>query len=520
MQDDGAVSRARHAGVGNAHHVFDAGRQQLLGDRQEARLRHAGFRAWTGVCQNEKIVGRHIQIGRVDASGHVGQIVEHHRAASLLEQRRRCRRAFDDRPVGRERTEQRHQTTLRFDGFGSRLDDAAVDVGAFLVGEAFAQRFARDGHAVEVEKRLQFAHHGADAASGVEILHVEFVADGFDGGEHGRRIGQLVEPVQVELDADAAGDGGEVNDAIGRPAQRQQHTRGILDRFLGNDLSRQDVASDEGDCRRARGFCGAQAIGMDGGNGSRARQRHAQRFGNGSHSRCRAHDGATSRRRHQATLDLLDIGLPHAARPVLHPEPAAVGAGADAVILVAARHLRATDELDRGFAGAGRPHELGWHRLVAGAQQHDRIHRLGTDHLFSVHGHEVAELHGVGRQRRLVQRNRRELEGQTASRRDAALHGFHELGEVTVARVEFAERVGDADHRPFQFVGGIAHRLGEGTPHVDGEIAISVVLQAAQKAALTVAAGCLRCVDCLRFLRHCHSPFGRAASGHSMLPPL
>ena len=62
VQHDGAVGGARHARVRDAHHVLDARRQQLLGDRQEARLRHGGGAARAGVLQDEEIVGRDVEL--------------------------------------------------------------------------------------------------------------------------------------------------------------------------------------------------------------------------------------------------------------------------------------------------------------------------------------------------------------------------------------------------------------------------------------------------------------------------
>ena len=76
-------------------------------------------------------------------------------------------------------------------GIGGGLDHAAVDVGALLGRQALAERLAGDGHAVEVQQRLQLAQHGADAAGGEEVLHVEFGADRLHGRQHRRRIGEL-----------------------------------------------------------------------------------------------------------------------------------------------------------------------------------------------------------------------------------------------------------------------------------------------------------------------------------------
>ena len=102
-------------------------------------------------------------------------------------------------------------------------------------------------------------------------------------------------------------------------------------------------------------------------------------------------------------------------------------------------HHRAGDELDRRQVGRGRAHQLRRHGLVAAADQHHRVHRLGADHLLDVHRHEVAEHHagraaGTPRRARSVGNS----SGSAAGREHAALHRLDQLGEVPVAVVEAA----------------------------------------------------------------------------------
>ena len=59
-------------------------------------------------------------------------------------------------------------------------------------------------------------------------------------------------------------------------------------------------------------------------------------------------------------------------------------AGAEAFAAVGHRHHRAGQELHRRHVGRRRAHELGRHRLVAAADQHDGVHRLRADHLLDV----------------------------------------------------------------------------------------------------------------------------------------
>ena len=66
--------------------------------------------------------------------------------------------------------------------------------------QSLAQRFAGHGQAVEMQQRLQFAQHGADAAGGEQILHV-MLAGRLQIDQHRRLIGELVEALERHLDA-------------------------------------------------------------------------------------------------------------------------------------------------------------------------------------------------------------------------------------------------------------------------------------------------------------------------------
>src|SRR5581483_2534080 len=81
---------------------------------------------------------------------------------------------------------------------------------------------------------------------------------------------------------------------------------------------------------------------------------------------------------------------------------------------------------------------------------------------------------------------------QPARRRHAALHRVEQLGKMTVAGIEARVRIGDADHGPGELVRRVAHRAGEGAAHVDGEVSVAVVLQAAQETALWVVVAAAR----------------------------
>ena len=89
---------------------------------------------------------------------------------------------------------------------------------------------------------LQLAQQRAHAAGGVEVLHVA-LADRLEVDQHRRLVGDLVEARERDLDAEPAGDRGQVDDGVGRAADRHQHPDRVLDRLLGDDLARRDPLS-------------------------------------------------------------------------------------------------------------------------------------------------------------------------------------------------------------------------------------------------------------------------------------
>ena len=143
---------------------------------------------------------------------------------------------------------------------------------------------------------------------------------------------------------------------------------------------------------RAGRLGGAQAVGMDGRNRGRAGQDHAERLGDAGHGAGRAHHGAGAGGGGEPAFDLSDLGRVDLAGAIARPEAAAIGAGAEALAAMAPGHHRPGHQLDRRQVGRDGAHELRRHGLVAAAHQHDRVHRLGADHLLGVHRHQVAEL--------------------------------------------------------------------------------------------------------------------------------
>ena len=88
----------------------------------------------------------------------------------------------------------------------------------------------------------------------------------------------------------------------------------------------------------------------------------------------------------------------------------------------------------------------------------------------------------VGDEKHLAERDGGEFDRQRAGGEHAALHRLEQFGEMPVAIVEAGRRIGDADHRLFQHVAGIAHRLRERAPQITRKIAVAVIGEAVRDA--------------------------------------
>ncbi len=187
---------------------------------------------------------------------------------------------------------------------------------------------------------------------------------------------------------------------------------------------------------------------VGGGDVGAAGQGHAQRLGQAGHGAGGAHHHAVAVAAVHRALDLdkLLLGQPPGAAHI--PEAEHIGARADLLAVPAALEHRPARDHDRRDIGAGRAHQLGRRGLIAAAQQHHAIDRVGLDHLLHVHGHQVAVEHGGGLDQHLAERDRGELQRQAAGLPDAALDRLGDDPQVGVAVGQLAPGVADADHRP------------------------------------------------------------------------
>ena len=147
------------------------------------------------------------------------------------------------------------------------------------------------------------------------------IAGGFQIDQHRHRAADRVEFLQIDAQAGAAGDRREMDEPVGRAADRLQHHHGIAEGGLGEQFARLQSALGQRDSLLAAGFGGADAVGMGRRDRARARQRDAKRLDEAAHGAGRAHDHAGALRRREPAAQNLDLGLVDGAGTVLAPEP-------------------------------------------------------------------------------------------------------------------------------------------------------------------------------------------------------
>ena len=145
------------------------------------------------------------------------------------------------------------------------------------------------------------------------------------------------------------------------------------------------------------------------------------------------------------TFELAPVFFGDAARAHLVPVEPYVRAGAEFLVAPPPFEHRAASDHDGRQIGAGGAHELRGGGLIAAAQQHDAVERIGADRLLDVHRHQVAEHHRRRPHERLAERDGGELERESARRPDAALDGLGYLAQVRVAVGQLTPGVTNAD---------------------------------------------------------------------------
>ncbi len=478
VQHHGAAGGATHARVRYPYHVAHPGGRQLAGNGQRAGLRHAGGRR-TAVAQHQHVVRRDRQRRVVDACRQIGGRLEHQRRPAVAQQGRGGGRALEDRPVGcqraaqygerprwtdrlTERTDYRSRSARRAGvgplplrggrgraaaGWGTGVPGGArganrcnaarcrldcVRVRAATYGELLAQRQAAHTRGVEPQQRAQLGEHRGHAAGTMQVLQPQ-VAAGLAVDQQRYPPRGRLEGGQGKRNAGTAGNCEQMDDGVGGAADRQQGGDGIGERCRRKQVSGAHRGLRQGGGAAARGRGVPQARPGTGRRGGTARQHHAQRFGQAGHGGSGPHHHARATGGAQFLLHVAERRVIQLTGAVPLPVGAAVGAGAEPGAAPGTGAHWAGHHRHRRHVRRCRGHQLRRYGLVAAAEQHRRIHRVGGERLLGLHRQQVAVQHRSGRDQDLAQREGRQGERQRAPLQHAAPRRSHQRRHVAVA---------------------------------------------------------------------------------------
>ena len=245
--DDGAEGRAAHARVRDAHHVLDPLRAAACAGSAGSPppacpARPSGRRCAAPARRRRRRRGRGRRCARVMSSTEF----EHHRAAGVLQQ---LRTAADCLMIGAARAEiaaqHRHARPAASAG-GARADDV---LRGSCVGPAPLRRraCARRRSAPTVERSARSRRAAAARRRRRGNAPCSASPEGLRSTSTGTSRPIRSNSSRSTVEAGAAGDGGEMDDAVGRAADRLQHDHGVAER-----RGRQDFARRGGRRRRHR----------------------------------------------------------------------------------------------------------------------------------------------------------------------------------------------------------------------------------------------------------------------------
>ena len=215
----------------------------------------------------------------------------------------------------------------------------------------------------------------ARQATGIEeVFHQVLVAARPDVGDHRHLAACALEIVEPDLLPRTPCHRDQMDDGVGRAADRHRHGDGVEERIVRQDLLRRQVFPDHADDAPAafRGHADVTGIGRRDRGG--AGQRHAERLGHRHHGGGRPHGHASAVAPRDAAFDIDPVRIGDLAGPTLVPVFPGVRARAQHLALDVATQHRPGRQVDRGQSHADRAEQQRRRGLVATAHQHDTIH--------------------------------------------------------------------------------------------------------------------------------------------------
>ena len=293
----------------------------------------------------------------------------------------------------------------------------------------------------------QLAQHGGHAAGAMESL-AEIFSRRLHVHEQ-RHIAAVLHPVlRRDLDARVARHRDQMRLRVRRAADRGDRRDRVQERLARENRRRPQVFVRHLDDATAGRVRHLPALAIGRGNRGAARQRQAERFGDGVHRRSRAHRVAVAERRRGSAggfEELLLRSISPAAslrreRQITVPEPTSSPSCQPSSIGPPESTIAGMSTVDAAITRGRR-------RLVAARGEHDGIDRIAVQDL------DEPEIREIPIERRgrppavLEDRMHREFHRDAAGIADAVAHALHRLQVHAIAGREVAAGLRDADDR-------------------------------------------------------------------------
>ena len=305
------------------------------------------------------------------------------------------------------------------------------------------------------------SQQGREAASIEEVLH-EVFARGLQVAQYRQALARGCEIIEREFHLGAAGHSDQVDQRVGGAGQRHVDQYRIQECRTGQDVTRAQIFPHHLHDASSGAGCHLGVGRIDGGDGAGARKGHAQHFGQARHGGGSAHRVAHPGGAGGALADAPPCRLVQLPGAIVSVRLPGTGPGAQRGVpaVVPVQHGSRRHEHRRHVHGR-RPHQQPRRGLVAPAQQHRAVDRVGAEDLLRLQRQQVAVDQRAGPDERLADTERWHHHGEAAGLPHAALHLLHPLREMGVARVEVGPGGQDADDRLVpEILRDEAHLLG------------------------------------------------------------
>ena len=348
-------------------------------------------------------------------------------------------------------------------GLGVRIFERTNDLGVAVdhALQVLADRPAGAGDEREVEEVAlgELLHDGRNAARHVKLLDMVRACRS-EVADVRHLAGELVERLELERNACFVRDREQMQDRVGRAADRHLAGQCVAECSRGQNIARLDVLLDQLHDLHAGVLRQMNACGGNGRGRAVARQRHADRLRQAVHRVCGVHACARAAARAGIALSFVERRLVHHAGLVCADRLEGLGQRNLLAAEMACEHRAAGNQNGRDVQ-AGRRHQHARNDLVAVRDEHQAIELMRLcERLNAVRDQLAARqriLHAdVAHRDAVADADRRNEHRRAACHANAGLDGVRDLVEVDVTRDDLGICGNDADDRLFHLLVGHA----------------------------------------------------------------